>query len=145
LRIKNPKDSAANHRLPLDVVPSAVQVLSALANAEGAAKYGPYNWRKTPVLFSVYLGAIGRHLALLQNGEWEDPISKVPHLASLIANAGIIADARFMGMLVDDRGASNPELCNFIRESEELVEHIRRTFQRKDKRRGKTTRKSRKS
>ena len=104
----NPKDMAATSRLPMHLVPSTVEVLAALAFAEGAAKYGAFNWRVAGVSFQVYLGAIKRHLAKLQNGEWADPKTRVPHLASIIACCGILGDAKLCGKLNDDRPPAAP-------------------------------------
>ena len=104
----NPKDIMATARLPLHLVPSTVEAFAALAYAEGAAKYGAYNWRETGVSASVYLSALRRHLAKWQNGEWADEKTGVPHLASIIADAGIILDAWLCGKLNDDRPPAAP-------------------------------------
>lgn len=104
----NPKDAIADGRLPLALVPDTVPAYASIAFAEGALKYGAYNWRITGVRMSVYIAAIRRHLARLQNGEWADPKTGVPHLASVIAGAGIILDARACGKLTDDRPPAAP-------------------------------------
>lgn len=74
-----------------------------MAFAEGASKYGAYNWRIACVRFSVYVAAARRHEKKLWNGEWADPATGVPHIASILACWGIIADARACGKLIDDR------------------------------------------
>ncbi len=89
----NPKDALAVSKLPLHLVPDTVKVYAALAFAEGAAKYGGYNWRVAGVRASVYRSALERHLAKWWNGEWADEKTGVPHLASIIACAGILLDA----------------------------------------------------
>jgi hypothetical protein len=104
----NPKDAIADGRLPLALVPDTVPAYASIAFAEGALKYGAYNWRVTGVRMSVYIAAIRRHLVRLQNGEWADPKTGVPHLASVIAGAGIILDARACGKLNDDRPPAVP-------------------------------------
>lgn len=99
----NPKDALAVAKLPLHLVPDTIEAYAALAFAEGASKYGAYNWRVAGVLASVYHSALKRHLASWHNGEDADPVTGVPHLASVIACAGILLDADFCGKLIDDR------------------------------------------
>lgn len=99
----NPKDALAVTKLPLHLVPDTIEAYAALAFAEGAAKYGAYNWRVAGVFASVYHSAMKRHLASWHNGEEADPVTGVPHLASVIACAGILLDAKFCGKLTDDR------------------------------------------
>lgn len=104
----NPKDALAVSKLPLHLVPDTVKVYAALAFAEGAAKYGGYNWRVAGVRASVYRSALERHLAKWWNGEWADEKTGVPHLASIIACAGILLDANAVGKLTDDRPPAAP-------------------------------------
>lgn len=104
----NPKDALAVSKLPMHLVPDTVKVFAALAFAEGAAKYGSYNWRVAGVRASVYRSALERHLAKWWNGEWADEKTGVPHLASIIACAGIVLDAKVAGKLTDDRPPSAP-------------------------------------
>lgn len=99
----NPKDALAVAKLPLHLVPDTIELYAALAFAEGASKYGAYNWRVAGVLASVYHSALKRHLASWHNGEEVDPVTGVPHLASVIACAGILLDAQLCGKLTDDR------------------------------------------
>ncbi len=104
----NPKDMVAVTKLPLHLVPSTISAFAALAFAEGAAKYGAYNWRASGVRASVYKSALQRHLEKWWNGEWADPATGVPHLASVIACAGILLDARLVDKLTDDRPPAAP-------------------------------------
>lgn len=99
----NPKDAAAVHKLPLNTVPASLKVYAALAFVEGEAKYGGHNWRAAGVRASVYKAAMERHMEAWWNGEDADPITGTPHLASVIACAGIILDADLVGKLTDDR------------------------------------------
>lgn len=115
----NPKDAIGQGKLPMHLVPTAVGRYAALAFAEGALKYGKYNWRVAGVRMSIYIDAAHRHLAKLQDGEWADGDSLgpdpegnpqgtgVPHLANLIACAGIILDAWECNKLTDDRPPIN--------------------------------------
>jgi hypothetical protein len=104
----NPKDQIAVTKLPLHLVPSTLEIFAALAFAEGAAKYGAYNWRVAGVRASVYKSALDRHLKKWWNGEWADRKTGVPHLASAIACLAIILDAGVCGTLTDDRPPAAP-------------------------------------
>lgn len=99
----NPKDAIGSGKLPLHLVPDSISVAAAMAFAEGASKYGAYNWRAAGVRTSIYVAALRRHLTKFWNGENCDPATGVPHLASVIACAGIILDADLCGKLNDDR------------------------------------------
>jgi hypothetical protein len=123
-RPTNPKDVLAVSKLPLHLVPDSLRVYAALAFTEGAAKYGAYNWRLTGVRASVYRAALDRHLASWWNGEDADPATGVPHLASVIACAGIILDAELCEKLTDDRPPAAP-MGAAIRAMEADVARIR--------------------
>lgn len=123
----NPKDALAAAKLPLHLVPDTISVYAALAFAEGAAKYGQYNWRVAGVRASVYRSALERHAMKWWSGEWADPKTGVPHLASVIACAGILLDARLAGKLVDDRPPPI-ELSPEIDSLDEQVRHILALF-----------------
>lgn len=123
----NPKDRIGSKKLPLDLVPSTIVTNAALAFLEGALKYGAYNWRVSGVRASIYKAALERHLDKWWNGEWEDQSTKVPHLASIIACAGIILDARLAGKLTDDRPPAIP-LGDHINETDIVVAHLKELF-----------------
>ena len=110
-------------KLPLNLVPDTVSIYAAMAFAEGASKYGAYNWRTAGVRFSIYYAAMRRHQKKLWNGQWADPKTKVPHLASVIACAGIIADAQLVGKLIDDR-PPRADVERLIAEAEEVIAHV---------------------
>lgn len=99
----NPKDAIATNKLPYHLIPGSVKIAAALAYAEGAMKYGAFNWRVAGVRASVYKSALERHLEKWWEGEDVDPVTGVPHLASVIACAGILLDAHWAGKLEDDR------------------------------------------
>lgn len=127
----NPKDALAVAKLPLHLVPDTIEAYAALAFAEGASKYGAYNWRVAGVLASVYHSALKRHLAKWHNGEWADPVTGVPHLASIIACAGILLDADLCGKLTDDRPPSAP-LPGLVDGMEQDVKRILALFADRD-------------
>jgi hypothetical protein len=69
----------------------------------GAKKYGPFNWRDTPIGHTPYISAMFRHLIAFASGEDLDPESGQPHLAHIASGAMILLDAREVGSAKDDR------------------------------------------
>lgn len=102
----NPKDLIGCTKAPVGQVPDTAIAVESLAYLEGALKYGQYNWRISGVRVSIYYDAAKRHLAKWFNGEECDPVTEVPHLASVRACIGIIIDAKACGKLIDDRPPS---------------------------------------
>lgn len=105
---RNPKDLIGIRKVQLGLLPAAGKIAGALAMQDGAAKYGPYNWRSTEVNLTIYLDAIERHLLALRDGEDEARDSGVHHLGHIIACASIILDAQETNNLVDDRPVEGP-------------------------------------
>ncbi len=136
----NPKDAIGQGKLPMHLVPTAVTRYAALAFAEGALKYGKYNWRVAGVRMSIYLDALHRHLAKLQDGEWADGDSmdpdaegnpqgtQVPHLANIIACAGIILDAWECAKLTDDRPPVNSVASENTDLGQKHIAHLKALF-----------------
>lgn len=120
----NPKDLIGSSKLDLGLVPDTIPIFAALAFTEGATKYGSMNWRVAGVRASIYHAALKRHLAKWWNGENADAKTKVPHLASVIACAGIILDAGVVGKLVDDRPPV-AQIEALITEHEAIVAHLK--------------------
>lgn len=104
----NPKDIVGAKKCPLRFVPTALQILAAPACANGAGKYGPYNWRAHPIQYTIYLEAILRHIYAILDGEDVATDSGVSHLSHIAAGLAIIADAQGLGNLIDDRPAKGP-------------------------------------
>jgi len=123
----NPKDAIGSTKLGMDVVPDTAKVYMALAFTEGALKYGKFNWRVAGVRASIYKAALERHLAKYWNGEWADPKTGVPHLASVMACAAIIMDANAAGKLTDDRPPAI-NLASIIDGLEPAVAHLKDLF-----------------
>lgn len=98
----NPKDAIASDKIPLGLVPPLTAAYASLAHLNGALKYGKWNWRKSGVRASVYIDAVKRHIEKWEHGEELDE-DGVPHLGSIIADTGIVIDARACGKLNDDR------------------------------------------
>lgn len=99
----NPKDLIGVKKVSVGLVPPSSIIYEALAMEDGAAKYGPYNWRDKKVKASVYVNAALRHLLQWFDGEELAEDSKKPHLAHAKACLGIIIDAIETGCLIDDR------------------------------------------
>jgi len=100
----NPKSIMGATKVPLHLNPATAAVHQAAAHADGAAKYGAYNWRSTPVAISVYVAAVKRHLdAYYDSSETYAADSGVHHLGHAMAGLAILLDAEACGTLVDDR------------------------------------------
>lgn len=99
----NPKDALGDAKVDPSLVPPSAKLYLAAGFADGAAKYGPYNWRENAVRARVYIAAAMRHLDQYLDGENRDPLSKVPHLGHAMACLAILADATETGNLIDDR------------------------------------------
>lgn len=124
----NPKDLIGSKKLGTTVVPDVVKFYCALGNLEGLLKYGANNWSHAGVRCSVYLDALDRHIAKFKAGEWADPKTRVPHLASALACIGIILDANMREKIVDDRPPANPALIRWLDRAEENVRHLQELF-----------------
>lgn len=103
----NPKDRLGCKKAPLNLLPDVAVIYGAMAFAEGARKYGEYNWRRKRVRIGVYVEAMRRHLVAFNAGEDIDPDSGLPHEAKILACCAILLDARESGCLVDDRFEKN--------------------------------------
>jgi hypothetical protein len=122
----NPKDIIGSTKLDLGLVPDTIDAEVALAYLEGALKYGRYNWRIAGVRASIYNAALRRHLKRWWNGENRDKVTRVKHLANLIACAGIVLDAELAGKLEDDRP---PALdLDDVLEVQEHIAHLKALF-----------------
>ncbi len=104
----NPKDLIGAKKVPLGLLPAAGKIQGALAMANGAKKYKPYNWRQNKVQYSIYLDALERHLLALRDGEDIASDSGVHHLGHIIAGASILADCIAGDFLIDDRPSKGP-------------------------------------
>jgi hypothetical protein len=99
----NPKTLLGVTKVPLHLVPPSAKIALAEAFADGAAKYGPYNWREKKVSASIYIAAAGRHMDAWWDGEELSKDAKVHHLNHAMACLAILRDAESIGMLNDDR------------------------------------------
>lgn len=99
----NPKTQFGAAKIPLHLVPPSA--IHALANAfaDGAAKYGPYNWREFAISSSVYYAACMRHLFAWWDGEDLAQDSGKSHIDHAMACLAMIKDGQSVGKLNDDR------------------------------------------
>lgn len=102
----NPKTAIGAVKVPLHLVPPSAKHFLALALADGAKKYGPYNWRDAAISVSVYKAAMERHIDAFWDGENNAPDSGIHHVAHAMACCALILDALTVGKLNDDRPSS---------------------------------------
>lgn len=127
----NPKFFHGDKKLGMSCIPSSGIAMAAHGFLEGALKYGRYNWRISGVRVSTYYDAVLRHLQKYWEGQWADPVTRVPHLSSALACIMIIIDADRCGKLNDDRPPSSPHHDVWLDAQSDLVEHLKEVF--KDK------------
>jgi len=99
----NPKDLLGADKVPILSQSPASIIYEALGMWDGTKKYGPYNWRSSKVVASIYVDAAMRHILAWFDGEELARDSKAPHLGHAKACLGILADAIETGSLIDDR------------------------------------------
>lgn len=99
----NPKQDIGAKKAPLELVPPALLIAASQALANGADKYGAYNYRAAGVKASIYYAAALRHLSAWWDGEEIAADSGVPHLAHAVACLAILLDTESIGRMVDDR------------------------------------------
>lgn len=124
----NPKDQAAVSKLPIHFVPPALLIYASLGFAEGAYKYGSYNWRPGGARASIYVSALHRHITKWWNGEDFDPDTGVNHLANAISCLGILVDSMEQGCLVDDRPPIQVGYSKTVDQMAEIIDSLQKKF-----------------
>lgn len=117
----NPKTAFGAKKLPLEVVPPSAVAALAEAFADGAKKYGPYNWREKSISSSVYYGACLRHIQAWWDGEDNAEDSGVNHLHHAMACLAMLVDSKSVGKLNDNRppkGAASQMQKDWIKKHE---------------------------
>lgn len=99
----NPKTQFGAKKLPLELVPPSAVLALAEAFADGAKKYGPYNWREKSISSSIYYGACLRHLTAWWDGEDLAEDSGLDHLHHALACIAMLIDGKSVGKLNDNR------------------------------------------
>lgn len=102
----NPKDLAGASKPSLAAVPMGVLWEIGQGMAEGARKYGPFNWRDTPIQAHVYCDATLRHLLAWWEREDIDPDSGVHHVTKAITSLMVLRDAIREKSWIDNRPRS---------------------------------------
>ena len=118
----NPKDIIGNKKVSTFYTPVIALYHLAMAQTNGAEKYGPYNWRNEKVHASVYIAACRRHLDEWIEGEETADDSNVHHLGHAMACLAILLDALEHDCLIDDR----PKGGIFSKRLKELNEQTKR-------------------
>jgi hypothetical protein len=113
----NPKDKIGAAKVDMTLLSTHAKLAWALAQMDGATKYGPYNWRIEPVQARTYLSAAYRHLDSFLENETDAPDSLIPHLGHVMACCAILIDAMTLGKMVDDRpvlgiGSKQQQIAN---------------------------------
>lgn len=103
--VGNPKDVAAKNRVPMTLLPPSAAIEVAAVMRFGAEKYGPYNWRTTPIDAMVYIDAALRHLAAYVDGENAASDSGLSHISHAASSLCILIDAIACGTARDNRPA----------------------------------------
>lgn len=103
--LSNPKDKIGRLKPGISYIPPVALLEEGRVMADGAAKYGAYNWLDTPIRASIYYDAAMRHLMQWFCGDDIDVDSRslVLNLASVRACCGILIDAFATGKIIDDR------------------------------------------
>jgi hypothetical protein len=104
----NPKTAQGAKKVPLHLVPPALTHYAAAAFADGAEKYGPYNWRESRISASTYYAAALRHMSAWWDGEEVAPDSGVHHLGHAAACIAMLLDTMGSDRLNDNRPAPGP-------------------------------------
>jgi hypothetical protein len=129
VRPPNPKDIHGFKKVDLSLIPPIAVYHGAHAFVDGAAKYGPYNWRDNAVQARVYIAAALRHISDWSAGQEAAEDSEVHHLGHAIACLAILLDAQATGNLIDNR-AKHPAL---IQEALRLNAIVKRRGEAKPK------------
>ena len=100
---ENPKAIYGRAKPSLALFPAAAMVPVCEVFELGAAKYGPFNWRKDPVEAMTYANAALRHIFSWIDGANQDHESGLSDLAHAICCMAVVLDASANGKLIDDR------------------------------------------
>ena len=104
----NPKQRYGDLKPDLSLIPGVASAHEALAFENGAAKYGPYNWREKAVEARTYIAAAKRHMDAWMDGEEYSvdtveagrPVHNLGHSLACLA---ILLDSIENGNLIDNR------------------------------------------
>jgi len=100
---ENPKKRHGVLKPSAEYTPASALVWLYKAMEEGAGKYGPFNWRTSPVEAGTYYSAAWRHINLWYSGQQKDPTTGLHHLGYAMACMAILIDAELNSALIDNR------------------------------------------
>lgn len=112
----NPKKIYGDTKIPFQLLPPAAEIEWAKAHANGADKYGAYNWHENKVEAMTYVGAIRRHLMAWAAKQSHDEESGIHHLGHAMACCAILIDAEACGQLIDDRPRCDTGVLDLMRQ-----------------------------
>jgi hypothetical protein len=95
--------------------------MSAPAHANGADKYGAFNWRENPVQAMTYVAAVKRHLDAWIDGQDNAEDTGIHHFSHILASMNILADAMALGNLIDNRPPKGPA-ADMLRRLDKSIE-----------------------
>ncbi len=124
LKPTNPKDAVASMKLDLGIVPVTALAWWSAAHAEGARKYGRFNWLVSGARSTIYVAAACRHIFKWVSGARVDPKTKIHHLGNAMACLAILIDTEAAGKLNDDRPPINPGALRALQEAEAAVNNL---------------------
>lgn len=122
----NPKTRVGGmHKLPLHLVPPRALAHVALAFADGATKYQPYNWHQERISASVYYGAALRHLTAWWEREDIAPDGVAHHLAHAAACLLMLLDTMDTPLLNDNRPATTGDYSALLEQLSARLPELR--------------------
>lgn len=127
----NPKRGIGATKVPLHLVSPIMQAYMSIAQYLGDVKYGRWNWRAGGASASVYYAALQRHMQRWYEGEELDPDDGTPHLANAVTCLQILIEAKYRGVLEDDRPPST-DLKPLYNEVEQLMKRINEKYKDRD-------------
>lgn len=125
VKATNPKEAFGNKKPPLAYIPLSGQLAELEALFDGMLKYGPLNWRESPVEAMTYVEAAMRHLQLYKVGEEITRDTLVQNLGAVKACCTILIDAALHGTLIDNRPHSQAE-ADLLYQGEEWVDRLKK-------------------
>lgn len=120
----NPKQLFGDKKPPLAYIPLSAQLANLEALYDGMQKYGPLNWRESPVEAMTYVEAAMRHLQLFKVGEEITRDTLVSNLGAVMACCTILIDAAAHGTMIDNRAKSTVE-ADLLYAGEEWVARLK--------------------
>lgn len=119
----NPKRNIGVAKVPLHLVSPIMQAYMSIAQYLGDVKYGRWNWRAGGASASIYYAALQRHMQKWYEGEELDSDDGTPHLANAITCLQILIEAKYRGVLEDDRPPST-DLNPLYKDIQEIMKRI---------------------